>query len=137
MIAGWRVDRNESAERPNVGAEWVALTSSALCSAAAAVAVALATWRTGGRGGIKASRVRFDRRFVTNTMVWDGGKRAISQFTFAAGRDRKVKRPNLMFSKELLLDAGDLDFFGSSRSSADTENDSDFLVGCGSESSAQ
>jgi hypothetical protein len=36
-----------------------------------------------------------------------------------------------MFSKELLLDAGDLDFFGSSRNSADTENDSDFLVCCG------
>lgn len=34
-----------------------------------------------------------------------------------------------MFSNELLLDAGDFDVFGwSSRSSADTENDSDFFV---------
>lgn len=34
-----------------------------------------------------------------------------------------------MFSNELLLDAGDFDVFGwSSRNSAETENDSDFLV---------
>lgn len=34
-----------------------------------------------------------------------------------------------MFSNELLLDAGDFDVFGwSSRSSAETENDSDFFV---------
>lgn len=36
-----------------------------------------------------------------------------------------------MFSNELLLDAGDFDVFGwSSRSSAETENDSDFFVCC-------
>ena len=116
------------------------LTSEALYFVAAGLVV---TWRTVERDEIKASTIRFVHRFVIRTMVWMGTgvkrERQSVNWNFRVfhedehSKDWIIKHTNLMFSYELLLDAGDFDDFGwSSRKSADTENDSDFFV-CGDE----